>query len=421
MIEMVTDKHYDAIVSLFEEAQNEIKIISPFLSEKTAELLCNAAKRGIVCSFITRFYLQDFLDGSNTLEGLQKMLNSGVKLYALVGLHTKLYLFDSDDAIVGSANFTESGLTRNIELSIHLKRENTIDSLHEYYDDIAAKIDDDEDGFITQNILDYYKLRYQEHKKSKAKIDGGKHIVATVKGAALDIKAKRIKEDINEAYNEINSNTSERLTDPVYSVLGGETSIVSYKSLRNILLKFSASAKNRADGKEPMYMYVFDDNGKKIYISNFSEARIKNAKAIEDGDETFFCVHSYDKSGNECPLIVGKGFFRAFNSNNDTRKKIWNKQYDWLEEYPIYCVLSEAKIIDASVNCGIPLREVTDALGYRTYKHTIDAPDKYTNERVAKAHGQKAMLSLTLEAKRYIDKRLEELGIQYGWKIYKSE
>ena len=45
MIEMVTDKHYDAIVSLFEEAQNEIKIISPFLSEKTAELLCNAAKR----------------------------------------------------------------------------------------------------------------------------------------------------------------------------------------------------------------------------------------------------------------------------------------------------------------------------------------------------------------------------------------
>ena len=55
------------------------------------------------------------------------------------------------------------------------------------------------------------------------------------------------------------------------------------------------------------------------------------------------------------------------------------------------------------------------------YMHTIDYPDKYTNERVAKAHGQKAILSLTFEAKRYIDKRLEELGIQYGWKIYKSE
>ena len=269
MIEMVTDKHYDAIVSLFEEAQNEIKIISPFLSEKTAELLCNAARRGIVCSFITRLYLQDFLDGSNTLEGLQKMLNSEVKLYALIGLHIKLYLFDSDDAIVGSANFTESGLTRNIELSIHLNREVTINSLHEYYDDIAARINAAKDGCITQDILDDYKLRYQENKKSLAKVDGGKKIVTTIYGAALDTNAKRIKEDRNEAYNEIDSNTSERLTDPVYSALGGKKSIVSYKSLKNILLKFSASANNRADGKEPMYMYAFDDNGKKYIFRIF--------------------------------------------------------------------------------------------------------------------------------------------------------
>lgn len=103
--------------------------------------------------------------------------------------------------------------------------------------------------------------------------------------------------------------------------MGGETSIVSYKSPRNILLKFSASAKNRADGKEPMYMYAFYDNGKEIYISNFSEASAKRAKTVEDGDETFFCAHSYDKRGKECPLIVGKGYFKAFNSNNDARKK----------------------------------------------------------------------------------------------------
>lgn len=421
MIEMVTDKHYDTIVSLFEEAQNEIKIISPFLSEKTAELLCNAARRGIVCSFITRLYLQDFLDGSNTLEGLQKMLSSGVKLYALIGLHTKLYLFDLDDAIVGSANFTENGLTRNIELSIHLNRETTINSLHKYYDDIAARINAADDGCITQDMLDDYKLRYQENKKSLAKVDGGEKIVTTINGAAIDANAKRIKEDRNESYNEIDSNTSERLTDPVYSALGGKKSIVSYKSLKNILLKFSASANNRADGKKPMYMYAFDDNGKKIYISNFSEAKAKSAKTVEDGDETFFCVHSYDKRGKGCPLIVGKGYFKAFNSNNDARKKIWNKQFDWLKKYPIYCVISEAKIIDAPINCGIPLREVTDALGYKTYIHTRDNPDKYTNEKVAKAHRQQAMLALSYEAREYIDERLEEIGKQYGWKMYRSE
>ena len=107
MIEIITNEHQEVITSLFDTAKEEIKIISPFLSIKTAKLLSEAAKKGLTCSFITRFYLQDFLDRSNTLDGLQIMLDAGVKLYALIGLHTKLYIFDSDDAIVGSANFTE--------------------------------------------------------------------------------------------------------------------------------------------------------------------------------------------------------------------------------------------------------------------------------------------------------------------------
>lgn len=421
MVEMVTDEHFDTITSLFKDAKNEIKIISPFLSNRTAELLGDAARKGIDCSFITRFYLQDFLDGSNTLDGLQSLLDSGVKLYALIGLHTKLYLFDSDDAIVGSANFTESGLARNVELSIHFNTEAVVESLHEYFDDIATKVKSAKDGCITQEMLDDYKTRFQRQKEAKSKLNGGKHIVTTVMGAALDRRAKQLNEDNDEVFKEIDSNISERLTDPVYTALGGETSIISHKNLRNIILKFSASAKKRADGNEPMDMHAFDDNGKAVYISNFSEARLKSAKTVEEGDETFFCVHSYDKSGKECPMIVGKGFFREFSSNNDARKKAWIKQYDWLEEYPIYCVISEAKVIDAPINCGIPLREVTDNLGYKTYMHTRDDPDKYPKERVAKAHSQRAMLALSPEAKEYLDERLNALGKMYGWKVYKSE
>ena len=61
MIEIVTDEHYELISSLFEKAENSIKIISPFLSKKMAELLCVASRRGVECSFVTRFYLQDFI------------------------------------------------------------------------------------------------------------------------------------------------------------------------------------------------------------------------------------------------------------------------------------------------------------------------------------------------------------------------
>ena len=419
MIDIVTDEHYSLITSLFERATDNIKIISPFLSKKMAELLCDASLRGVECSFITRFYLQDFIDGSNTLDGLQDMLDAGVKLYALIGLHTKLYLFDGGDAIVGSANFTEGGLVRNVELSVHLDDEPAIDTLQEYFDEIAIKVEKADDGIITQNMLDDYKDRYHKNKESSAKLVGGTKVVALVRGAALDRIARNLKENSGDLFNEIEANTSERLSDPVYAALGGKKEAASHKTLRNIILKFSASAKKRADGNKPMQLQSVMDGSKSVYISNFSEARKSSAKNVEEGDETFFCVHSYDKNGNACPIIVGKGFFQKYNSNNDARLKDWN--YEWIDEYPIYCVVSEAKVIDAPINCGIPLKELTEVLGYKTYTHTQKFPDKYPKEKVAKAHGQQAMLTLTLEAKEYLDKKLDALGEQYGWTIYKSE
>ena len=117
--------------------------------------------------------------------------------------------------------------------------------------------------------------------------------------------------------------------------------------LNNIILKFSGSAKGRANGNEPMNIRPFIDDGKTIFITNFSEAKKNSAKTVEEGDETFFCVHSYDKNGKSCPLIVGKGFLRKYNNNNDVRNKGWIKEDGSLAEYPIYCVISEAKIINA--------------------------------------------------------------------------
>lgn len=421
MIEIVTDDHYSLISSLFEESTDSIRIISPFLSRKMADLLCNAANNGVDCSFITRFYLQDFLDGSNSLDGLQDMMDAGVKLYALIGLHTKLYLFDETDAIVGSANFTEGGLIRNIELSIHLNDEPAIDSLHDYYDDIVSEIEKADEGIITQDMLDEYKEHYKTKKESNKKADGTTQILCTIRGAVLDRNARDIKNDRDRAFDEIKLNSNERLSDPVYTALGGKKESVSYKNLRNIILKFSASAKKRDDGNKPMFMPAFKENGKTMYITNFSEARKKSAMTVEDGDETYFCVHSYDKEGTACPIIVGKGVFEKYNPNNDARKKGWINQYDWLVEYPIYCVISEAKVINAPVNCGIPLKELIDTLGYKTYMHTRNNQDKYPKERVAKAHGQQAMLALSPEAKEYLDARLEELGKQYGWITYKTE
>ncbi len=421
MIEIVTEEHSKLIKSLFTKTNDSIRIISPFLSKDTAVLFCDAARKGVDCSFVTRFYLQDFVDGSNSIEGIQMMIDSSVKVYALIALHTKLYLFGKSDAIVGSANFTNGGLLRNVELSLHFNNEeHVLKELEDYFEEIRSKIELDPDGRITQEMLDDMKDRYTKQKEKK-KQPGDTNYTVFMRGAALDRKAKSVKDNTGDAIAEIKNHIDERKDDVVFIALGGSRDDISYKTPQNIILKFSASAKKRADGNKPMDMHSFIDGGKSVYISNFSEARKNSAKSVEDGDETFFCVHSYDKNGKESPLIVGKGFFRKYNSNNDARKKDWITQFKWLTEYPIYCVISEAKVINAPVNCGIPLREMIDALGYKTYLHTRDNPEKYPKEKVAKAHGQQAMLALTPEAKDYLDKRLEELGKQYGWVNYKSE
>ena len=286
MIDVITDKHYSLISELFNDSKCSIKIISPFLSKRMADILCDASKRGVKCSFISRFYLQDFLDGSNSLEGLQEMLNAGIELFALVGLHTKLYLFDTDDAIVGSANFTEGGLVKNIELSLHMKEEEAIDRLHEYFDKIVDKVKKEKDGIITQDMLDDYKISYEKHKRTKTELEGGNSIIGTIRGAVLDRNARNIIEDTNGIYNEIQNNIGERLKDCVYLAMGGKNEKVSHKRLKNIILKFSASSKDREDDNKPMPMYPFKDDGKLVYVSNFSS--VKSAEKIEDDDEVFF-------------------------------------------------------------------------------------------------------------------------------------
>jgi hypothetical protein len=67
------------------------------------------------------------------------MIDSGIKLYAVKGLHTKLYLFDKSDGVLGSANFTAGGFISNVELSLHVEDENElIFNLYNYFIYMAA-------------------------------------------------------------------------------------------------------------------------------------------------------------------------------------------------------------------------------------------------------------------------------------------
>ena len=418
MIEVITDGHYKTIESLFDNAKSRIRIISPFLTPRMADLWCDRAG-GLDSAFITRFYMQDFLDGSNSIGALRKMVESGINVYALLKLHTKLYLFDDADAIVGSTNFTTGGLISNVEMSLRLQDEDVIFDLHDYFEELEGKILECEDGIVTLDMLDEAESRYLKL-KDKVKTEGSSYNVY-VKGAAIDKESQKLKGNPDAIKKELEDHSGERKTDIVYSSMGGNTHDVSYTVANNIILKFFGTSKNRNDGMQPMDLEYVEDEGKKIYLSNFAVARKRKAESVVDNDVMFVCVHSYNAEGKPSPMIVGKGHLRRFRPSNDARKKPWLSRFDWLKEWPYYCVVDEARIIDAPIRQGIPLRELTDAMGYKTYTHTKDNPEHYTAEKVAHSHLQSTMLFLTGTAEEYLDMRLNELGKEYGWISYKSD
>lgn len=77
-------------------------------------------------TLITRFYREDFVNGVSRIEALEMLNDAGANIYAMQDLHSKLYLFDMETALLGSANFTSGGFKLNHELSLYVENENEV-------------------------------------------------------------------------------------------------------------------------------------------------------------------------------------------------------------------------------------------------------------------------------------------------------
>ena len=141
-IELLSDEHWTTLVNTIDNTQKYIKIISPFIGFKTAQLIKKyISDSKIECTIITRFYREDFLNNASSLEGLKELVKCGANIYSLQDLHTKLYLFDESVSIVGSANFTMGGFKLNHELSLIIIDEDDISNeFNRYFDEMLIEI-----------------------------------------------------------------------------------------------------------------------------------------------------------------------------------------------------------------------------------------------------------------------------------------
>lgn len=409
MITVLTDNHYDKVLDLFDGTENSIKIISPFISKSIAEKLCSClkSKPNIKCTFITRFYLEDFLNKANNLEALEMMINCGIELFAIRGLHTKLYLFDNSNGVLGSANFTAGGFISNIELSLHIENEEELlYNLQSYYDGLNEIIKTSDEGIITEELIQQAKIKYQEAFK-KRKSTGNNY--STFMYGALIEKRKKLS-TAQDIINELDKCKAE--TDIIHNIFKDSEKRQLELLEHTIWLKFDGESNDRILGKYEMTKVLV--NGKETYLSCYPW----KPSAVKEDDEYYLAALSFDKRGKAQPIIVGRGTLKAFTNDNYVQEA-WLKDYPWMDRYQWFCVIKEIRLLNTEVGNGVPLDYVLDELGSDTYVSSFGKNESIAE--VAKKHHQKAHIRLTGNAKEFIDKKLDILEDEFGVETYRSE
>lgn len=409
-MQILTNNHYDKILDLFDGTTKRIKIISPFISESIAKKLCDVIKASNAkCEFITRFYLEDMFDKANSMDAIEMMLDAGIEVYALKGLHTKLYLFDDNYGVLGSANFTAGGFKSNIELSLLLEGEESIlGELHFYFDDLLARIKQSKEGLITKEVLSFAREKYQYTFSSKK--GKGKTTSTFMYGASLD--KKTTFEDCDEASKEIERCKFEE--DIIDSMFRSSEQIERIIYDHTIWLKFDGEGNDRLEAKKGFPMTAVHANGGIWYLSNYPF----KVHSIKEDDEIYFAALTTDVKGKNQPVIVGRGHLLAFKEDNYVKDE-WIKEYGWMSRYPWYCVIKDSRVLNMPIERGIPMDEIWDKLGSDTYIASFGKNETIAD--VSKKHHQKAHIRLSGNAKNYIDKRLDELEKQYEVIEYHSD
>lgn len=409
MIEVLTSNHFDKLLDLFDGTKNEIKIISPFLTMSMAEKLRDiVTKNNISCTFITRFYLEDVIAKANSIDALELLIQSGITIYAVKKLHTKLYLFDDETTILGSANFTNGGFKSNIELSLLLSEESqVIKELHAYFDEMVAKVKATSNGLITLAIITDARQQYSQLLSDKKR--PMKTISTQMYGAVLDkwselLSTDDILEELKRCENE---------NDLVCTLFKATEQVSQIKYSYNIWLKFDGEADNRLAANTPFSVTSIQAPGKLLYLSNYPF----RVRSVKENDEIYFAALSTDKRGKNQPIIVGRGHLAAFSDNNFVTESM-TQQYPWMERYPWYCVIKDCEIISAPIKEGIPMDFIWDALGSDTYMASFGRNESF--QAVSVKHHQKAHMRLSGNAKQFIDKKLDALKGQYGVTTYQS-
>jgi HKD family nuclease len=150
------------VLKKWTEKSDEILICSPFISynDLLFELIEQKFKMTLICRLSYPATPELF---SKLNSSISK--NQSIYVFDDSSLHSKIYLFKKDGkrllAIIGSSNFTNSGISTNKEYNIITTEE--LDRIDDYFKFLIKE----SYGKLSENIIKYYKTFYKKPEKNE--------------------------------------------------------------------------------------------------------------------------------------------------------------------------------------------------------------------------------------------------------------
>jgi HKD family nuclease len=131
---------------LVNSSKRSIKITSPFVKENIVSNLINLKNSEVKLTLVTSFRLMNYYTGASDLKALELIINENGIVKNFQKLHSKIYVFDDEKAVITSGNLTSGGLINNYEYGIFVEDISTVENVVEDY---AQLINNDITGTIT--------------------------------------------------------------------------------------------------------------------------------------------------------------------------------------------------------------------------------------------------------------------------------
>jgi len=149
-IEIITNPSTNIFLDLVRTSQEQL-LASPFIKANVAKMILDNKPTEAKICLLTSYKLNSFYRNSSDLMALKSFIENRIDVRNYPALHAKTYIFDSQRAIITSANLTLGGLQNNYECGVLIHDANTAATLKSTFLQIFS--DEEKASSVTEEIL----------------------------------------------------------------------------------------------------------------------------------------------------------------------------------------------------------------------------------------------------------------------------